>query len=336
MPGPGGGSRGGGFGGGSRGGGFSGGSRGGGFGGGSRGGGFGYGPRGPMFYGGYGRRRYYGGGGGCLGGLIGALMAPIILLMLAVVLLFSFVGSAVSNVANGGIVIYSEEAFQKYANEQYMKEFSTSGEPDEDNLLIVFLTNEEADEYYVIAWVGDNLRTEINLLFGDEYTAFGRAVHQSINAEYHAYSLSANLAAVMATMTDEVNRLNLSSSFINEPDNNNMVESHLTNHSPLAMNAETVDTALKTFTEETGISAVIVVDTMENVFGKNIPLSDILLILGFVALIVVAIVMIVRGVKKRKNGGNGQNGQNQYHGQNQYGNQNYGNQNYSSYGGSDW
>ena len=334
MPGPGGGSRGGGFGGGSRGGGFSGGSRGGGFGGGSRGGGFGYGPRGPMFYGGYGRRRYYGGGGGCLGGLIGALMAPIILLMLAVVLLFSFVGSAVSNVANGGIVTYSEEAFQKYANEQYMKEFSTS-DAYEDNLLIVFLTNEESDGYYAIAWVGDNINTQINHMFGDEYTPFGRRMQGAV-ADYHAYSLSSNLASIMEGMTQEIQSLNLTSSFKTEKPHERRVESHLTNHSPLAMNAETVDTALKTFTEETGISAVIVVDTMENVFGKNIPLSDILLIFGLVALIVVAIVMIVRGVKKRKNGGNGQNGQNQYHGQNQYGNQNYGNQNYSSYGGSDW
>ena len=117
MPGPGGGSRGGGFGGGSRGGGFGGGGFGGGFGGGHRGGphfgGYHYGPRGPHFH------RHYGyGGGGCLGGLLGMLMAPIIILFAAVVGFFGLFGSALTNISNGGQVQYNERTFQDYANEQ--------------------------------------------------------------------------------------------------------------------------------------------------------------------------------------------------------------------------
>ena len=148
MPGPGGGSRGGGFGGGSRGGGFGGGgSRGGGFGGGSRGfgGGFGgphhhhhygyWGPRRPFFGGWYGR----GYGGGCLGGLLGILLLPIILLLVVSILLVSIVGSAVANVANGGSIYYDEAAFQQYADDQYAAEFSSYSNY-ENNILIVFLT----------------------------------------------------------------------------------------------------------------------------------------------------------------------------------------------------
>ena len=76
-------------------------------------------------------------------------------------MLFSVFGNAFTNVANGGQIIYNEPAFQDYANEQYAREFGGSSAY-EDNILIVFLTNEQSDGYYSIAWVGDNIDTEIN------------------------------------------------------------------------------------------------------------------------------------------------------------------------------
>ena len=76
-------------------------------------------------------------------------------------------------------------------------------------------------------------------------------------------------------------------------------ESHLTNHSDLAINEETVEAELKKFTEETEIPIVIVVDSMENVFGKRLSFADIFTMLLFVGLAVVAVVMIVRRVKNR-------------------------------------
>lgn len=310
MPGPGGGSRGGGFGGGSR-GGRSGGSRGGGFGGGSHGsrrpyGGFGMGPRGPhrpYYRGGMFGRRYYGGGGGCLGGLFGMLLMPIILLVFVVACLISFFGSAFTSVSNGGEIRYDEAAFQEYANTQYAAEFGASSAY-ENNLLLVFLTNEEADGYYAIAWVGDNIRSEINELFGDEYTAFGRAVTNSINDEYYAYSLGSNLAAVMDKMTDEVARLNLESSFRSGSGDASPIPSHLTNHTTLSISEESVGNALKSFTEETGIPTVIVVDTMENVFGKTISAGDLVTVIIMIVLAILAIYLIVRTIRNRKNGSN--------------------------------
>ena len=199
MPGPGGGARGGGFGGGSRGSGFGGG--GGGFGGG------GFGGRGPRYYGGfgYGPRFGYGGyyGGGCLGGLLGILLAPIILILVVAMMLMLIVGGAVSEAANGGSINYSEEKLQAYADQQYAIEFVESDQY-ESNILIVFLTNEEADGYYCIAWVGDHIHTDINLLFGAEGTAFGYTVLGSINDDYYAYSLDSNLATVMDSMAGKV------------------------------------------------------------------------------------------------------------------------------------
>lgn len=294
MAGPGGGSRGGGFGGGSRGGGFGGGS-GGGFGGGyHRGPHFGYYHR-PRFFG-FGPRYYYG-GGGCLGGFLGALMAPFILLLVVGVMMFAMIGSALTNVANGGIISYDERTFQDYANTEYIKAFGNSGAT-EDNILIVVLTNEEADGYYCIAWVGDNVQDKINLMFGDETTAFGQSMIASV-PDMYAYSLDSNLALVMNTMSEKIENLNLTSSFKKQYSHDKSPESHLINYTDLALTEETVNDALASFTETTGIPAVIVVEDMEVVFGKTLPMESIVILIILAVLAIVAIVTIVRTVKNR-------------------------------------
>lgn len=327
MPGPGGGSHGGGFGGGSRGGG--GGFGGGGFGGGGFGGGHHHGPHhhGPHhhgpFFGGWYHRPYYGyGGGGCLGGLMGILLLPIILLLIVGIMLTSIIGSAVANVKNGGSISYNEQVFQDYANERYAQEFSSYSNY-ENNILIVFLTNEEADGYYTIAWVGDNIHTDINYMFGDETTAFGQVVLGSINREYYKYSLSSNLANIMDTMASKIESRNLPSSFRVVNESHNPPTSHLSNYSSLAISEETVNAALVSFTEKTDIPAVIVVDTMENVFGKNIPIGDIIIVIALLALMVLAIVLIVRGIKNRKNNGGSNNNNNNNNSNNNNNNSGY-------------
>ena len=300
MPGPGGGSRGGGFGGGSHGGG----SHGGGFG----GGGFGRGPmrpRGPHFGGWY-HRPYYGGfGGGCLGGLLGMLMLPIIVILLVAVVLFSTISSAFANVASGGHISYDEPQLQAYADEQYAKEFKDTIACGgyEDNLLIVFLANEQADGYYCIAWVGDNINTSINNMFGDETTEFGYAVRGSVNSEYFAYSLDSNLASVMETMAKRIELQGLESSFKAPKDYEKPVTSHVTNYSALNITEETVNFALEQFTEQTGISAVIVIDTTENVFGRTLRVSDIMTVVICIAVVIVCIYFIVKAIKKNKGQG---------------------------------
>lgn len=304
MPGPGGGSRGGGFGGGSRGGGFSGGGGfGGGFGGGPHFGGYHH----HHHHGGWHHRHYYG-GGGCLGGLLGMLMIPVIMLLVGGMFLFMTIGSSLTTLANGGRVVYDEATFQDYANTQYASAFGASSAY-EDNLLLVFLTNEESDGYYSIAWIGDNVKSEISNMFGDESTEFGFVVLGNINNQYYAYSLDSNLATIMETMEGHISRLGLESSFKKQSDHSAMTSPALINNTSLTMTKATVEDALNSFTEATGIPTVIVVEDMEDVFGKTMTSEDlggIILSLGFIAL---AIFLIVKAFKERKNGGNNNNNQ---------------------------
>lgn len=300
MPGPGGGSRGGGFGGGSFGGG-----RGGGFGGGFGGhhGGFG-GPHhrpphhhGPHFFGGwYPRRRYYYGGGGCLGGFIGALMMPIFILIFVGIFFVAILGNAVTDLKNGGSIRYDEAVFQDYADMRYAEEFGESTAY-EDNLLLVFLVNEQSDGYYTIAWCGYNIDSLISDMFGNEYTAYGQAVDSSVPA-YYEHSLSQNLASITDKMTARIVKLGLPSSFIEQEDHSVTVPSHLTNHSHLPLSEQTVERALADFTEQTGIPVVFVVDDMEDVFEKTMGASILPLVIALI-FAGIAIAMIVSAVKNR-------------------------------------
>ena len=293
MAGPGGGARGGGFGGGGSrgGGGFSSG------GGGYRGGGYRGGYRGGMYFG----PRYY--GGGCIGGLASMIFLPIIAIVMAGIILIGSVISAFVIAGQGGIVQYDENTFGDYANARYEEEFGRySGY--EDNILIVFTTNETTDEYYCIAWVGDHISRRINNMFGNEYTEFGTAVTSNINTQSYKYSLSSNLAGVVETMTDIIEFNNIDSHTCKEDQE---APSHLVNRSELSINDDTVNTALEDFAAKTGIPMVIVVDEEEDVFGKHIPISVIITIIISAVILIGAAIALFKAYKYRNGGPNDNN-----------------------------
>ena len=298
MPGPGGGSRGGG-------GGFSGGGRGGfsggGFGGGNRGGfgGFGGGPRpggfgghhhhhhhhhGPIFGWGWGRPRYYY-GGGCSG----VIFAPMIIAVL-LIFLFAYILMPSGEPDNFGKE-YNEAAFQAAADEKYAEYFA-SGATYEDNLLLYVLVEEDCEQIYFIAWVGDNIQYDINYLFGGNSSALGRSIGNNV-AQYYAYSLDSNLAAVVNDMEEQIVGMNLTSSFKKNtkpasPSESKLVD--LTGEGVPELTAETVNDALASFTEATGIRTVLCVDRIDNVFGSSRGNG------GAIALLVIAIGVLVAAV----------------------------------------
>lgn len=158
---------------------------------------------------------------------------------------------------------YNEEVFQDYANSEYKKAFKKSTAY-EDNILIVFLTTEDADEYHYIGWVGDHINYEINCLFGNEKTELGRAMNNSINKSGYSHSLDTNLVSVVNRMTDEVEELKVDSFTCSE--NHKQVESKLVNYTELELTEELVNKALKNFTDKTNIPIVVVVEDSDDVF----------------------------------------------------------------------
>lgn len=317
-------------GGGGSGGGFGGGSFGGGGGRGFGGGGFGGGHHhhhGPYYhrpyYGGWGWRRpifFFGGGGG----FGGAIFALIIVGILFFGLFLNVIASISYSAATADDIVYDEAVFQAYADKRYEEAFGQSnGKIYEDNILIVFLANEESDGYYCITWIGDNVHTDIVDMFGDVHTEFGRTMQLRVQ-DYYAYSIDTDLVAVMRTMTEYVTDLGLNSSFYKDYEGYERPESQLINHTTLDINKNSVGEALEEFTEATGIPVAITVDYMENVFEKKgvDPFAVIMLII----IAVIMIWIIVSMVKSKKKGNaskggnnNGSNGGADYGNGNDYG-----------------
>lgn len=295
MPGPGGGSRGGGFSGGSRGGGGSfGGSRGGGFGGGSRGGSFGGGPmhhgphhhhHGPIFFFGP-RRHYYGGGGGGCGGVIVAL---VILGVFALAFLGMLIDSLTVGDDPNGDIIYNETVFQTYAGGEYNNAFRGT-EDYENNILLVYTVYEGYDGFECIAWVGNNVPTSI-----DEMMT-GSSISSGIS-DYYEFQLSKGIAMSIDKLTD---RAPASSASVDTR------FSKLTNYSSLEMNKETVNEALVAFAEKTGINIAVVVVDGADVFGVSEGGDAGFAIFGIVFIAIIAII-IIGSVNKSKGNGSSSN-----------------------------
>ena len=165
---------------------------------------------------------------------------------------------------------YDEATFQDYTNDNY-KEFFGSSSAVEDNILLVFLTNEEADGYYTIAWVGDNIKREINEMFG-EYTEYGDAMNRYINTDYFGYSLDTDYAAVITYMADSIYKLELEDSFSSPSDKSSLTPSKAVNRTTLDFDESFVNTALEDFTERTGIPCVLLIEYADTVF--DIPDSE--------------------------------------------------------------
>ncbi len=235
------------------------------------------------------------------------MIAPIVLVLFAVALIIGTIGSIGSSfgvVMDGGVSNYDENAFQDYANDSYAQVFGSYGAY-EDNILIVFAADaEECVGYAYIGWVGDHVASDISNLFGNEYTKLGGAMSSNINSQSYKYSLDKNLASVVSVLKAEVERLGYSSSSsltCGEADNG--APSRLYNRTSLEMSNEEVNAALESFTAETGISISIVVDDIEDVFGKSIPGTAIFTVIISVGLIALAIWLVVRAIKSKKASG---------------------------------
>ena len=235
-------------------------------------------------------------------------MAPIIILLMVAMLAVGFLGEAMANIRNGGSIVYDEETFQDYANAHYYREFENSTSIDA-NMMFFILTSENYDGFYMIAWGGDDIRYEVNEMFGNEDTEFGETALSTINTEMYKYSLDTDIAALAVKMANKVAAKEFSSNLNEEKTPSSGVTSHLVNASNVKLTEETVNDGLEYFEDKTDIPLVVVVDEAEEVFGITSPSSsDYILVAIFAGLIVLAIVLTVKAVKARKERRDGDGG----------------------------
>lgn len=257
-------------------GGFSGGSS-------NRGGGHGY---------------YHYGRGGLFGGIIGILLAPIIIMGVALIFLIVNLYTAITALTQGGLVVYDNAKLEEYANTTYNSYFAEESIR-EDGLMVFVIVHEDNSELSYVTWAGDNIHSDINNLFASD-GAFGKAVNDSVNVDSYKFSLSKDVSKVMEIMTTEVSNLNLESSFVEDHDLTKAPKSQLVNKSEITVNAQTVNTALEKFTKETGIPTAVVIADAEDVYGRTMPVGSIIISVITFVVIGVCVFIIIRSIRRKK------------------------------------
>lgn len=229
---------------------------------------------------------------------MGVLLLPIVFILVGGILLVSTLGSVFTAMQQGGIVEYDEYAFQDYADSRYAEAFGASDTYEDHILLVVLIDPEGLSDYNYIAWVGDHIDYSISDLFGDNSSVLGRTMSSCINPSSYKYSLDSNLAQVVETMAGKIDALHLDDSFRCQEDHY-AADSYLLNQTSLPLTESTVNTELEEFSTKTGISMVIVVDEMEDVFGRTMPSSYIGMIAICGIFVVVGVAILIRSLRKK-------------------------------------
>ena len=225
--------------------------------------------------------------------IVGIVLFPLLLTIFATVIFFVYLSPTVQTIREGGKTNYSDQVADFYRTEAYDDEFGDTSAK-EDNLLIVYLVDADGKQFYCMSKLGSNVSDSVVKLFGNAESEFGKIVTGSMD-EVFKNTMASNLTVIIDGMTDKVEALKLSSSFKAESDKSDLAESKLVNKSSLNVSADSVNASLEAFTEETGIPAVIVIDDIEAVFEKRMPVGDIALL---VILVIVAVISIASTTKK--------------------------------------
>lgn len=278
-------------------------------------GGYGHGPRGPHgpyrhygpHYGGFfffpWRRRYYG-YGGFYGGFFALFFLPILILIIAAIFLISSIVSLVSIVSQGGVVTYDSAKFRDYALTQYDAQFDPTSAGYEDNILIVFSTVEGYDEYHVQAMIGNNIIDGITYMF-DSGKEFDRALTKHLLADDYSTSLDRCLYSAIDDLTQYAS--SYSSSFLKAPAAGTEHKSSRVINMDEALtgfSGEYTQTALDAFTEETGISVVLIIEDEEDIFGRSVPAYVIVSGVISLGICIFAGVWIFKAIKAKKQANN--------------------------------
>ena len=196
-----------------------------------------------------------------------------------------------------------DEEILRYGTEQYSEIFGSSSAP-EDNILFVFLLDEDDFEYSSsMGIVGDNVNGYIHTMF-EEYEDYFDAYERFLDHD-NVGAFGEDYVEIIDYMTANIMAHEFYSSFKSPSDRSNLVPSGIINKTELAFNENDLTAALDRFTERTDIPCVLLIEyesvvysDVETVFDKVGVALVMLLMLLIPVTVVVAIVTFI----KRKNG----------------------------------
>ena len=231
-------------------------------------------------------------------GLLNVIMTPIIILVIATAILIYNLVSLIGVLVNGGEIVYDQTVLDEYVSKAYNGAYETSSAK-ESGLAIIFFHNEDTNAVEYLVSPGSNISSYVTEIFGTE-SEFGKYLNENVHKDSYKETLASDLSSAIIHMADKVAELDLISNFVKNHDLSNMPVSHLVDNTAFALDASTVNSALNTFTEATGIPVVMVVDSAEAVFGRTIPTTDILMVVLILVVIGLVTASMVKKIKAYK------------------------------------
>lgn len=200
-----------------------------------------------------------------------------------------------------GKAVYDKKKMNEYIKTNYENEFKDSATY-EDNIILFFLYNEDYNEYLLDFYIGYDLSTSIYKYLNtySNSSNFDRNFDTS-NCDD---DIEKNLSNVINEIT--INLDNNFDEYLKCNHTNDEYISKVTNSSHSELDITEIERSLINFTDTTGLSIVLVIDSMENVFGKTKDINyEFLIIFGtivlcFLMMMVYAFIIVIKNTLNDK------------------------------------
>ena len=213
---------------------------------------------------------YYGGGIGSVG-----------IIFIALIIFCSILPFLVVNTGTNNY----EQTLHEYANQQYQSIFNSSNRY-ENNILFLYVVDDECETFDAIAWVGDDVPSRTNLKL-DGYT-----ISKHVNENYYKYQLSSGISMSIEELIPVIDTANYKSTNI----------CTVVNNSNLSINQAQIETVLQDLSTTRGYGVAVVVADYDDIYvggGSNGGLGTVFTIL-IVGLIGGAVLFVIIQKKKQR------------------------------------
>ena len=251
---------------------------------------------------------------GDLNGFFKFLVVPVLIVALAVTMVVTSLTTSFSDVLAGRGVLYSPEQISQYAEEQYAEQFKALKDEEgfeECLLLVVFV--DKADpygEFYIQSRVGEKIEDEV---FGIKPTGLTGSLNwyhgQDENRSFEeclSLTLASFRTAAKAGQTS-IEAGAVESKFINNPtastdevETGEVETGEVEKDNELKFNEKEINKTLQSFTEKTGIPAVVVVADGNAAFASAITTRTVITFVLSAAMIAGAVFLVIKGLKDAK------------------------------------
>ena len=222
-------------------------------------------------------------------GLFSILSTPILVIVIALgIFAYNLVGT-IKAISNGGNIVVTQEVYDQHiANIENAA--VSEGQDKNGTIILTFFYDADTNTVTPDMKAGSNVMNEVTDLLSKS------EAYDSIKT-YESTFVS-DLSAILDKMANDIQGLELNSNYIKKYDPEKLPEStlvQLEGKSYVDDSQGTLASAIKSFSEKTGIALIVSVDSSAGVFGRTAPWKDIII---EVALLAFAVYMIFNVVKK--------------------------------------